>query len=75
MAAEPEQPLIALPGLHQLLTALLWLSLLMLLLPWCLSPLQASFSRFSLELPQQWHYLQIKLSPQTEQLTAEPHAC
>ncbi len=73
MSAEPEQPLIPLPGFNQLLAALLWLSLLMLLLPWCLSPFQADFSRFSFELPQQLHYLQIELSLQTERQSGHQH--
>ncbi len=62
MSTEPEQLLIPLPGWQQLLAALLWLSLLMLLLPWCLSPFQADFSRFSFELPQQLHALQLQIS-------------
>lgn len=67
MSTEPEQPLIPLPGFQQLLAALLWLSLLLLLLPWCLSPFQADFCRFSFELPQQLHALRMEISALTAQ--------
>jgi hypothetical protein len=62
MSTEPEQPLIPLPGFQQLLAALLWLSLLLLLLPWCLGPFQADLCRFSFELPQQLHALRMEIS-------------
>ncbi len=66
MHKEPEQPLIRLPGLAQLLAAFCWLCLLLSCISLGLKPFAAQLNRFKLELPQ--HVLQ--LSKTWEQLTA-----
>jgi len=46
MQTEPEQPLIRLPGLAQLLAAFFWLSLLLMFIPLGLGPLTPHINRF-----------------------------
>jgi hypothetical protein len=67
MQTEPEQPLIRLPGLAQLLAAFFWLSLLLMFIPLGLDPLTPHINRFKLAFPH--HVLQLS-QPVQQPVTA-----
>ena len=67
MQTEPEQPLIRLPGLAQLLAAFFWLSLLLMFIPLGLSPLAPHINRLKLAFPH--HVLQLS-QPVLQPVTA-----